>query len=114
MRRAIILLATMGASLAAQPASIEGTVVDQTTGKPLDRVHVRLASAEVYGATSNSLGHFSMAQVSPGKYQLRAERTGFLQSADNTAVTIKAGQQLTDLTVKMARASILTGRVVDQ
>lgn len=117
MRRAIVLLAMMGVRLAGQPASIAGTVVDQTSGKPVERVHVSLTSPETsdaYGAMSDSAGHFSIARVSPGKYQLRAERTGYVHLADNNSVSLKAGQQLTDFQVKMARASMLIGRVVDQ
>ncbi len=114
MRRAVILLATITASLAAQPASIEGTVVDQTTGKPLDRVHVRLTATEVYGAMSDFLGHFSIAQMPQGKYIVAVERSGYVQVADSERVTLRDGQQLTDFKVKMARAAMLAGRVVDQ
>jgi len=121
MRRAVILLAMMGASLAAQPASIEGTVVDQTTGKPLDRIHIaflkgsgRENTDEAYGAMSDSAGHFSVAGMPPGRYRVLAERTGFGHVADGAGVSLKEGQQLTDPKVTMVRASMVTGRVVDQ
>ena len=114
MRRVVLLLVTIGASLAAQPASIEGTVVDQTTGKPLDRVHVRLTGTEAYGAISDSSGHFSIALMPPGRYMLTVKRSGYVQLADSDRATLKDGQQLTDFKVKMALAAMLLGRVVDQ
>jgi large repetitive protein len=119
MRRAVILFSMMSASLAAQPASVEGTVVDQTTGKPVARVHVRLNpysqdQSEAYGAMSDSSGHFSIAPLSPGRYDIRADRTGYVQMPDSTFITLKPGRDVADLKVKMALASMLSGRVVDQ
>jgi hypothetical protein len=113
MRRAVILLAMVGASLGVQPASIEGTVVDQTSGKPLDRVHVRLMDSEVYGAMSDSSGHFSIAQMPPGRYMMAVERAGYVQS-DGDQLILKDGQQVTDFKVKtlMARSKSTTGRLI--
>jgi hypothetical protein len=112
--RAVILVAIIGARLAAQPAGIEGTVVDETTGKPLERVHVIFIAAETYGSISDAGGHFSIAQMPAGQYRLGLDRTGYMQVTDDRGVNLRAGQQISDLTVRMALASMVTGRVLEQ
>jgi len=112
--RAVILVAMMGARLAAQPAGIEGTVVDETTGKALERVHVTFIGAETYGAMSDTAGHFSIAQMPAGQYRLGLDRSGYAQVTDDRGVNLKEGQQISDLTVRMALATMVTGRVLDQ
>ena len=81
------------------------------------KVHISLtsrAAPNAYGAMSDSAGHFSVARMPPGRYGTLAESTGYVHVADGAGVSLKEGQQLTDLKVKMARASMVTGRVVDQ
>jgi hypothetical protein len=112
--RAFILVAMMGAGLSAQPAGVDGTVIDETTGKPVERVHVTFIGAETYGAMSDVAGHFSIAQMGAGQYRLRLDRTGYMQVTDDRGVRLKAGQQISDLTVRMALASMVTGHVLDQ
>ena len=102
-----------------QSASIVGTVVDQTTGKPVERVHIRLASygsdhPGLYGAISDSSGRFSMAPMPAGSYDIRADKAGYVQSPDSDRVTLKPGQQMADYKLFVARAAMLLGRVVDQ
>jgi hypothetical protein len=115
--KAVILAATMSACLAAQPGSIQGVVVDETTGTPLAHVHVSLTQfsdgrSDSYGALSGAEGRFSIVNMPPGRYFLLAERTGFVQPAE-VRVILKEGRELAALKVKMARASMLSGRVVD-
>jgi Carboxypeptidase regulatory-like domain len=109
---AAILAVNFG--LFGQSASSEGTVVDQTTGKPLERVHVNLRGPDNYGAMSDSAGHFSIAPVSPGRYAIKADRSGYVQIADKVTLIVKSDQPISDLKVTMALASMLSGRVVDQ
>jgi hypothetical protein len=119
------LLLMLCASLAAQPASVEGTVVNRTNGQPMSGVHVRLIlgestdSPEAYGATSNEAGHFSFPQLKPGSYLTLADRVGFFQmqpKGNKTAgvyTTIKPGEPLTDLKLEMAARAVITGHVLD-
>lgn len=73
------ILVIVCASLAAQPASVEGTVVNRTNGQPMSGAHVRLVlgestdSPEAYGATSDKAGHFSFPQLKPGSYLTQVE-----------------------------------------
>ena len=61
--------------MSAQPASIAGIVVDQTSGKPVAQVHVVLIDDQFYGAMSDSAGHFSIGNMPPGRYSIDADRT---------------------------------------
>src|SRR2546421_702908 len=53
--------------------SIEGTVVNATTGEPLKKAHLSVRpiaqqNAAPYGTTTDNAGHFVMDGVDPGKY----------------------------------------------
>jgi protocatechuate 3,4-dioxygenase beta subunit len=64
-------------------ATVQGTIVDHATGRPLARAQVRLTRAGAQDAGSaidtraNSTGQFSFAGVSAGTYVLSASRPGF-------------------------------------
>ena len=124
--RGAVLLPMLAAALAAQQAGVEGIVVDQTSGQRLARVHVRVtpdadpdSAEEIYGAASDNAGHFAIARLNPGRYQVLLERAGYVQTPAKGAYpiprfTLKAGQNLTDLKLEMARRALLSGRVVDE
>jgi hypothetical protein len=107
-----LVFAILAARLTAQVTSVEGTVVDQTTRKPLARVHVSLVAASdafsadvAAGASSDSAGHFSVSQLPPGHYQAILRLTGYVQTAGSVNLDLKPGQQLTALHFEMAQAS---------
>src|SRR5579872_7126736 len=115
------------ATLAAQPATIEGTVVNHATGQPMEGVHLRLIAADfvdggfqqVYGAISDHAGHFSITDLKAGIYIAAPERIGFApmphaKAADAGFVPLKPGQHLTDFKIEMTPAAIVSGRVVDE
>ncbi len=78
----LVSLAVLSVRLAAQQTGVAGIVVDQTNGKPLERVHLTLVtgkpenSGQVYGALSDPVGHFSIGAMNPGVYRILAERSG--------------------------------------
>ena len=119
----------MCAILAAQPASLEGTVVNQATGQALAGVHVRLITGDfsdsgadqiVYGAISDRAGHFSVANMKPGIYLVISERAGFVavppaKPATPVAfVPLKPGQHLAGYKLEMTPHATISGRVVDE
>src|ERR1022692_1154927 len=104
------------ATLAAQPASMEGTVVNQATGQPLAGVHVRLVTGDftdsgadqiVYGAISDRAGHFSVANMKPGIYLVAPAGAGLgavppANPATPVAfVPLKPGQHLAGYKLEM-------------
>ena len=126
--RAILGLLFCAAFAAAQPAGIEGVVLNHVTGLPLAGVHLRLVTVDfggggleqAYGAISDRAGHFSITNLKPGIYLVFPERTGFVQfqSAHPNMpvglVPLKPGQQLADYKVEMTPRAVMTGRVVDE
>ncbi|HUN28700.1 MAG TPA: carboxypeptidase-like regulatory domain-containing protein [Alphaproteobacteria bacterium] len=61
------------ASLALALATFSGTLVDQTTGQPLTKVHVHAAGPSSAQATSDAHGHFTLKGLVPGPYTLTIE-----------------------------------------
>src|SRR5262245_60596855 len=115
MRRLAILL-LLPSCLAAQQAGIEGIAVHSVTGQALSGVHMRVVTRadvnNVYGATSDSAGRFSISGMQPGVYSVQSQKTGFV--FPSTSITIKAGQRLTDFRVPMIPRAVITARVLDE
>jgi protocatechuate 3,4-dioxygenase beta subunit len=125
--KALSLLLLLGAALAAQqPASIEGTVVNDTDGRPVSGAHIALRSTRMpmaqteYAAMSDANGHFSMAAVQPGSYILMPQRNGLVfasvggRGAPLPTIRVRAGQHLANYIVHFAVKAVITGRVVDE
>jgi hypothetical protein len=114
LKTALIALAVLMPCLA-QKSSIEGLVTN-LAGEPLKDTRVRL----VFGtppssraeSVSNADGLFVLQDVTPGRYTLVAEHPGYLQSHPD--LKLEAGQRVTGFVVKMTRASLVSGRVVDE
>jgi hypothetical protein len=117
----------LAAALAAQPAGIDGVVVNRATGQPLSGVHVRLMTGDfgnsgmdqAYGAISDKAGHFSVTGMKPGLYLVILERAGFVQAQASglmpfATVPLKPGQNLTGHKLEMNPRAIISGRVVDE
>lgn len=126
MRPAILVL-LLAAAVSAQPASVDGVVVNRASGEPLSGVHVRLFSGDfgdggidqAYGAISDKAGHFSVTGMNPGLYLVVLERAGFLQAQAAgvmpfATIALKAGQNLTGHKMEMNPRALILGRVVDE
>lgn len=128
-----ILCSTVLAVLAAgqQPvqaagrALIKGVVTKDPTGEPVKKVLVELIAENQneggdYTATTGTDGVFRIEDVLPGRYRLFAERPGFLDvdkhhaRSEGRVLTLRAGQELTDLQVRLQAAAVLRGRVTDE
>ncbi len=111
-----------------QPAKcvLEGTAVDFTTAEPLRKTTIRLAPSsgpapEYMGITDPS-GDFHLEGIPERDYELTGERAGYLKSefgarcpgGTGTILHLKAGAKVTDLTVKLVRCSVITGKVSDE
>jgi len=125
--KSVLLFWFLAASLAAQTASLEGTVVDKTTGQPVSSAHVRLLSASamagqsidrVYGALSDRAGHYSIADIQPGLYFVAVDHSGFIGTFNGrsrpAAISLKPGDHLADHKLELTPAAHLSGRVVDE
>ena len=127
MRLSLLVLLLCLAASAQEQGSLRGLTVNSATGAVLRGVHIRLMpppfgdepATTVYGALSDEAGQFSMGAVSPGTYELRAERAGFFympsakDGPPSPMLTVKPGQQLENLRIEMAPRAIVTGHVLD-
>jgi len=123
------------------PASIEGTVVDATTNKPLANVSLSRNGAPVFAAfgadlftvnlidnTSGSVitdseGHFSIEGINPGSVTIFARKPGYMDlrpeghriPGNSTGVIFPLTplQRLQGVVLRMFPAAIVTGKVVD-
>lgn len=110
---------------------VQGRAINSITGEPLKKVIVRLSAAGVrsnavksptYSARSEADGSFSIANVEPGTYYLHGSRTGYLdtvygarrRSDTGATLTLRAGQQLTNITLALIPQAIIGGKVVDE
>jgi hypothetical protein len=112
--------------------SVEGQVLDATTGDPIRKANLVLRRTDVnpnggsiptsYTGSSDNGGKFSMNQIEPGRYRLTVTRTGFANGEygapgpgrQGTTLSIGRAQMLTDLNLKLTPHGVVTGRIVDR
>ena len=63
-------------SVIAQNYQIKGTVVSKNTREPLEFVNVLVVGLNI-GASTDAEGNFTINEVPPGIYQLRASPIGY-------------------------------------
>ena len=104
--------------------ALSGTVVDSVTGVPLGKVDLQLEPTDrndVAVTKSDAQGHFSLVDVTPGSYHLRAERSGYLKSTygarraegSGPMLRLDAGQKIDQLTFKLVPSAVIAGTVRD-
>lgn len=71
----LLLLVTVG-SILAQSGRLEGTIIDAETGEPLIGVNVIVEELTI-GSATNAVGYFSVINIRPGTYTVRASMIGF-------------------------------------
>jgi 5-hydroxyisourate hydrolase-like protein (transthyretin family) len=109
---------------------IEGQVVNLATGMPLKRVNVRLVGIgrqqagmpNMFAKESDDQGRFAFTGLSAGRYQITAERSGYLRqnygarkySTGGTPLVLGADQNVRDILFKLSPQSVITGKVLDE
>ena len=107
--------------------TIEGSVLNAATGEAVKKVTVNLRqlnnrSMSNYVASTDASGHYKFENVDPGRYNLSADKTGFVQqqygakgpARPGTMLTLTAGQNMKDAVFKLIPQGVVTGRVVDE
>jgi hypothetical protein len=87
--------------------SIEGVAVDSLTGEPRPAVTVVVVGIG-RGTLTGTDGRFAIAQLAPGRYQLRARALSYRQT--EIPVTVTAGAATT-VTLRLASAPVTLGAV---
>jgi protocatechuate 3,4-dioxygenase beta subunit len=100
-----------------EKCALSGTVVNSFTGEPLGKVELALEPVErgtnyVAGTTSDAQGNFALAGVNPGRYRLKVARNGYLETRGRL-LQLEAGQNLTDLRLKLIPAAVISGTIRD-
>jgi protocatechuate 3,4-dioxygenase beta subunit len=108
-----------------QKCAVEGVAVDAMSGEALRKATVDLASwlsrGSSYRTTTDQSGRFSFRSIPPGDYWLRGLHTGYLEGVlgsrrpdtKGTMLRLNAGTTLSELQLKLTRASIISGKVID-
>jgi len=116
-----------GGQIAPDPAmaTVSGIVSRDPGGELMKKVLVELiAESQATGGNHTALTGadraFHMENIAPGRYRLFAEHTGFLEvdkhrpRADGHLLTLRAGQELKDVLIRLQAAAVVEGRVTDE
>ena len=107
-------------------AGISGVIVtDEATPQPLKRVQVTVISPEAQFTKmvfTNETGKFAFTGLPAGRYTLAASKPAYLRVAygarrwdrPGTPITLKDGQQMTDISLRMTRGAVLSGVILDE
>jgi uncharacterized protein (DUF2141 family) len=104
---------------------IEGIVTKDPSGEAVKKALIELiaenqAEGGDYTAVTGLDGVFHIEGIVPGRYRLFAERTGFLEMdkrrarTDGRVLTLAAGQELKDISIRLQAAAVVRGRVTDE
>jgi hypothetical protein len=105
---------------------VSGIVIRKTDSAPLKGATVQLGNAEdrehTIATKTGADGHFELRNVPAGQYRLSAVRNGYFEyeygqkkAGDPGATfTLRPGQRMTELVLKLGRAGVITGKVFDE
>jgi protocatechuate 3,4-dioxygenase beta subunit len=113
---------------AAKPSSraaIDGIVSKDPGSEPVKKALIELIAENQseggdYTAVTAADGTFHIDGILPGRYHLFAERTGFLEvdkhhsRSAGHVLTLAAGQEVKDLSIRLQAAAVVRGRVTDE
>jgi hypothetical protein len=106
-------------------ATVQGRVAKDPGGEPVKKALIELIAENQneggdYTAVTGGDGSFRVEGVVPGRYHLFVERTGYLEvekhhtRSDGRVLALTAGQEVTDLLVRLQAAAVVEGRVTDE
>jgi len=110
---------------AKHPAKVMGRVLRAEDGRPLSKATLTLFAdgrpAEPFSARTLADGVFEFAEVPPGRYRLRAERTGYVAEVygargggPGIPLVLEPGQQVNRIEFRLQRAGVISGTVTDE
>ena len=97
--------------------SIRGLVLDEASGSPIASASVLLLNTDpTIGATSDSLGHFTIADIAVGRYDIRVSHVNYtpviirevvLTSSKQAVLTISLKESITELSEVVIRPQVV-------
>jgi hypothetical protein len=101
------------AALAARAATLDGTVTNAATGAPIRKARVTARAADgVFTTLTDTAGHWSIASLPDGEYDLTVECQGHLPPAAKRP-PVRAGED-TSISLTLLPLSVISGRVLDE
>jgi hypothetical protein len=106
-------------------AALSGLLVtDDATPQPVRRARIAVSNTEgqaVQTVYTDDAGRFSVTGLAAGRYLIAATRPSYVRAAfgarrydrPGMPITVVDGQRVTDVVIKMARGSVITGTIVD-
>jgi hypothetical protein len=93
----------------------------QQRGQPQTPQQAQQQQGATFTATTDDLGKFVLRDVDEGAYRLYAGRNGFVRAEfgqrsvnrPGTPISVRAGQQINDVSLRLIPASTISGRVMD-
>jgi len=104
-------------------ASIDGTVVDRGTHRPISRARIALLRTGAVEGSAMAMtrddGRFEFKNVSAGEYRLYVNVEGYvgtqyLDDSNQHVLSIVSGQRLSSLRIPISPTAVVHGRVVDK
>jgi len=99
----LLLTALTVPSAMAQTGSIHGTVTDSLSGKVLPGTNIYMPETE-QGAAANEEGEYTIQNISPGTYQIRASFVGY--TTKTKTVTVESGETTVDFQLTPTSATL--------
>src|SRR5882724_5607664 len=109
-----------------EKCTLSGIVVDWQTGDPLTKVQVFAqlgtdGAAGNFGTVTDDKGRFTLIDLEPGLYRLKGHRNRYMDGAygarraggEGSTLTLAAGQELKNLTIKLPSFAVIGGVVRD-
>jgi protocatechuate 3,4-dioxygenase beta subunit len=105
-----------------------GQIVQQEGGEPLKNAHAVLKPETGSKDTKISVlktgvdGRFCFSDVAPGRYRLGAERVGYVPQmygsddswSQGMVLALEKGQKLESMLIRLVRASVISGKILDE
>ena len=106
--------------------TVSGQVVRDDNGAAIQRAHVVLkaysAPQRTYSTLSDEVGKFSIAGIEPGRYELFAQKNGYLlyefgrreARYRGAVLNLPTGRVMDDMVLRMMGAAVIAGKVLDE
>ncbi len=94
--------------------TLEGSVVDKTSGSPVAEARVRIqrSSDDPIFVRTDAAGQFHFAHLTAGAYLIEADRPGFTESDEYSRAPVVVDAP-TKLTLALTRYAVISGTVTD-
>jgi hypothetical protein len=112
---------------ASAPCTVTGRVVTAGEGTPLKSARVSLipeptgSHNQIYAASSDGEGHFTLKDIPPGRYRFFAAHTGFVEQHYKAGTddagplfSLASGEKVSDVLFRLVAAAVITGRVSNE